>query len=102
MEMTKRALEGIYATLGWTQRDAVDLFDIMRKEKIEPLLDMAKGKDPGFDLYWFAAALVEVDRYPDDIAKWPVDLVLEIDAKRLKETFLELSHEIMDRIKQST
>ena len=86
----------------WTQRDAVDLFEIMRKEEIEPLLDMAKEKDPGFDLYWFAAALVEVDRYPDDIAKWPVDLVLEIDAKILKETFLELSREIMDRIKQST
>jgi hypothetical protein len=43
-----------------------------------------------------------VDRYPDDIAKWPVDLVLEIDARILKETFLELSREIMDRIKQST
>jgi len=86
----------------WTQRDAVDLFEIMRKEEIEPLLDMAKEKDPGFDLYWFAAALVEVDRYPDDIAKWPVDLVLEIDAKILKQTFLQLSREIMDRIKQST
>jgi hypothetical protein len=86
----------------WTQRDAVDLFEIIGKEEIEPLLDMAKEKDPGFDLYWFAAALVEVDRYPDDIAKWPVDLVLEIDAKILKESFLELSREIMDRIKQST
>jgi hypothetical protein len=86
----------------WTHRDAVDLFEIMRKEEIDPLLDMAKEKDPGFDLYWFAAALVEVDRYPDDIAKWPVDLIVEIDAKILKETFLELSREIMDRIKQST
>jgi hypothetical protein len=86
----------------WTQRDAVDLFEIMRKEEIDPLLDMAKEKDPGFDLYWFAAALVEVDRYPDDIAKWPVDPVVEIDAKILKETFLELSREIMDRIKEST
>jgi hypothetical protein len=86
----------------WTQRDAVDLFEIIKKEEIGPLLDMAKEKDPGFDLYWFAAALVEVDRYPDDIAKWPVDLIVEIDAKILKETFLELSREIMDRIKQST
>jgi hypothetical protein len=43
-----------------------------------------------------------VDRYPDDIAKWPVDPVVEIDAKMLKETFLELSREIMDRIKEST
>jgi len=42
-----------------------------------------------------------VDRYPDEIAKWPVDLVVEIDAKILKKTFLELSREIMDRIKQS-
>lgn len=86
----------------WTQRDAVDLFEIIRKEKIGPLLDMAKEKDPGFDLYWFAAALVEVEKYPDDIAKWPVDVVVEIDAKILKETFLELSREIMDRIKEST
>jgi hypothetical protein len=86
----------------WTQRDAVDLFEIIKKEEIGPLLDMAKEKDPGFDLYWFAAALVEVDRYPDDIAKWPVDPVVEIDAKILKETFLELSREIMDRIKEST
>ena len=86
----------------WTQRDAVDLFEIMRKEEIGLLLDMAKEKDPGFDLYWFAAALVEVGRYPDDIAKWPVDLVLEIDAKILKQTFLELSREIMERIKLST
>jgi hypothetical protein len=43
-----------------------------------------------------------VEKYPDDIAKWPVDLIVEIDAKLLKESFLELSHEIMDRIKQST
>ena len=86
----------------WTQRDAVDLFQIIKKEKIGPLLDKAKEKDPGFDLYWFAAALVEVNRYPDEIAKWPVDPVVEIDAKILKETFLELSREIMDRIKEST
>jgi len=83
----------------WTQRDAVDLFQIIRKEEIGSLLDMAKEKDPGFDLYWFAAALVEVDTYPDDIAKWPVDLLVEINAKVLKETFLNLSREIMDRIK---
>jgi hypothetical protein len=86
----------------WTQRDAVDLFEIIKREKIGPLLDKAKEKDPGFDLYWFAAALVEVDRYPDDIEKWPVDLVLEIDGKMLKQTFLELSRKIMDRIKEST
>jgi len=83
----------------WTQRDAVDLFQIIGREKIAPLLDMAKQKDPGFDLYWFAAALVEVDRYPDDVAKWPVDLLVEIDAKVLKKTFLNLSREIMERIK---
>lgn len=86
----------------WTQRDAVDLFEIIKKEKIGPLLDKAKEKDPGFDLYWFAAALVEVERYPDNIEKWPVDVVVEIDAKMLKETFLQLSREIMGRIKESS
>jgi hypothetical protein len=51
--------------------------------------------------YWFAAALVEVDRYPDDVAKWPVDLLVEIDAKVRKKTFINLSREIMDRIKNT-
>jgi len=51
--------------------------------------------------YWFAAALVEVDRYPDDVAKWPVDLLVEIDAKVLKKTFINLSRDIMDRIKNT-
>lgn len=43
-----------------------------------------------------------MEEYPEDIAKWPVDVVVEIDAKILKETFLELSREIMGRIKEST
>ena len=43
-----------------------------------------------------------MEKYPDAIAKWPVDVVVEIGAKILKETFLELSREIMGRIKEST
>lgn len=84
----------------WTQRDAVDLFLIMERESISVLLDMAKQKDPGFDLYWFAAALVQVDSYPGDMRNWPLDMLVEIDAKALKGTFLDLSREIMDRIKK--
>jgi hypothetical protein len=83
----------------WAQRDAVDLFHIMQRESITALLDMAKQKDPGFDLYWFAAALAQVDSYPDDIEKWPVDMLVDIDAGVLKKTFLDFSREIMEKIR---
>ncbi|MEW6665136.1 MAG: nucleotidyl transferase AbiEii/AbiGii toxin family protein [Thermodesulfobacteriota bacterium] len=83
----------------WLQRDAVDLFHIMQKESIMPLLDKAKQKDPGFDLYWFAAALAQVETYPDDMEKWPVDMLVNIDAGALKRTFLDLSREIMEKIR---
>jgi len=84
----------------WKHRDAIDLFLILRIEAIETLLEMAKQKDPGFDLYWFSIALKEVDTFPDDIAQWPVDILVEVDARELKGKFLNLAHEIMDKIEK--
>lgn len=84
----------------WKHRDAVDLFFILKSEPLESLLELAKQKDPGFDLYWFGAALKEVESFPDDIAQWPVDMLVALDARELKEVFRRLFLEIMDRVKK--
>ncbi len=85
----------------WKHRDAIDLLFILRTAPIEALMEMAKQKDPGFDLYWFSVALKEVDKFPDDIAQWPVDMLVEVNAKDLKSKFLSLAREIMDKIKEA-
>ena len=83
----------------WEPRDAVDLFFILQKEEVEKLMDMAKKKDPGFDRYWFCVALQEVESFPDDIGRWPIDPILNIDVIRLKQKFHELARRIMEKIK---
>lgn len=83
----------------WKHRDAIDLYFILKIEPIETLMEMAIQKDPGFDLYWFAVALKEVDDFPDDIGQWPIDMLVEVDVKELKGKFLSLAREIMDKIK---
>lgn len=40
-------------------------------------------------------------KYPDGIGQWPVDMLVDVDAKELKTTFLSLAHEIMDKIKKA-
>ncbi|MEW5806041.1 MAG: nucleotidyl transferase AbiEii/AbiGii toxin family protein [Acidobacteriota bacterium] len=84
----------------WQQRDAVDLYFILQTRPIEELITIAKQKDPGFDLYWFSMALKEVDAFPDDIEKWPVDMLVKLDAGELKSRFLNLARDMMYKIKE--
>lgn len=83
----------------WEYRDAVDLYFILQREQLEHIVSLAKQKDPGFDLYWFAVSLVKAEDFPDDISQWPVDMLIEVSAKTIKETFINLARQIMDRIK---
>lgn len=82
-------------------RDAIDLFFILQAEDIWELIRSAKLKDPGFDIYWLAVALGKTRDFPDDILRWPVDMIIEIDPKELKEQFLSLAKEIMAKIRAS-
>ena len=82
-------------------RDAIDLFFILEVEDIWKLAKSAERKDPGFDLYWLAIALGKVRDFPDDISKWPVEMVREVDPRQLKEQFLGLAEEVMTRIRAS-
>lgn len=80
-------------------RDAIDLFFILEDEDIWELARSAEAKDPGFDLYWLAMAFGKVRDFPDDISFWPVEMIKEADPVQLKRQFLQLSEEIMGRIR---
>lgn len=84
----------------WKHRDAIDLYWILKKEPIELLISMAEKKDPNFDIYWFCIALNEVKNFPDEIEKWPVEILIPFDVKDLKNKFIETSMRLMDKIKK--
>ena len=80
-------------------RDAVDLFFILKTRDPEELFRLAAQKDPGFDLYWFAVALEKVRKFPDEMKRWPVTMLANIDALELKASFAQLSIEILNKIR---
>jgi hypothetical protein len=80
-------------------RDAIDLFFILKTEDFWKLIELAKQKDPGFDLYWLAIALHKIKNFPDDLRDWPVEIIKKVDINELKGLLLNLSREIMDKIK---
>ncbi len=80
-------------------RDAIDLFFILETENFWNLVELAKQKDPGFDLYWLAIALHKVKEYPENIENLPVEMIKEINIKDLKKLFLNLSKQVMKKIK---
>lgn len=76
-------------------RDAVDFYFLMQKSSIDELISLARQKDTGFDLYWFAIALSKVSDYPDEIDRWPVKLLLPFDPVVMKQTFRDLAIKII-------
>ena len=79
-------------------RDAVDLYFLLQKEKLDDLMKLASQKDSGFDPYWFAVALQHVESFPDELEKWPVKMLIPFDPKLLKKQFKEIAIKILDRI----
>ena len=79
-------------------RDAVDLYFLLEKEPLERLLRLAAEKDCGFDRYWFAIALRQIDSFPDEPERWPVKVLLPWDPRRLKQTFRDIALRMMDEI----
>lgn len=80
-------------------RDAIDLFCILKNEDIWKLTDLAAKKDPGFDLYWLAVSMEKVKSFPDDISRWPVEMLIEVKIEELKALFYRISMEIMNKLK---
>lgn len=76
-------------------RDAVDLFFLLQTTKFEDLAELARKKDAGFDLYWFAVALNRTVKFPDEIERWPVKMLVNCDPVALKRSFQTLAMQIM-------
>jgi len=76
-------------------RDAIDLFFFLKQASQDELLALAAQKDPGFDLYWFAAALKRANGYPDELEHWQVKMLQEFSPTELKTKFMEMAMEIM-------
>lgn len=81
-------------------RDAVDLYFILETEDFWELTELAAKKDPGFDLYWLALALDKVQDFPDELERWPVEMLKPLSPLELKERLRKFALEIMDRLKK--
>jgi hypothetical protein len=80
-------------------RDAIDLYFLIKKTSVEMLMERARQKDPGFDLYWFAIALNRVANFPDEIERWPVKMLMDCDPVELKRSFQKIATELMSKNK---
>jgi len=76
-------------------RDAIDLYFLLKNTKFEELAELTRQKDTGFDLYGFAVALNRTANFPDEIARWPVKMLVDIDPVALKRLFHELAMAIL-------
>ncbi len=91
------AVDKLLAFFGRAEpRDAVDLVFILEVAEFKELVRLAARKDPGFDLYWLAVALEKVQSFPDEVERWPVEMVKPLDVGELKTLFRSLAEEIMD------
>lgn len=81
-------------------RDAADLYFILQKEDFWKLSELAGKKDAGFDLYWMAVALERCAFFPDDLKRWPVEMLLPFNPKKTKKLFLTFAKEILSKIKK--
>lgn len=81
-------------------RDAVDLFFILKRESLDKIMELAKKKDPGFDPYWLAVAFEKTSEFPDDINRWPVEMLIDVNGKEIKTLFNKLAVNIMKQIKE--
>jgi len=81
-------------------RDAVDLFFILKKESLDKIMDLAKKKDPGFDPYWLAVAFEKTSDFPDDIDRWPVEMLIDINGEEIKTLFNNYALNIMEKIRE--
>jgi len=81
-------------------RDAVDLYFILKSEDFWELAELAAKKDLVFDLYWLALALEKVRDFPDELERWPVEMLQPLSPPELKERLWKFAWEIMNKLKK--
>lgn len=94
-------IDKLLAFFGRTEaRDAIDLYFILKHNNIWDLCILAKQKDPGFDLYWLAVAMQKIQEFPDDMGRWPVEMLAPVEIRDIKNLFSRIAKEILDKIKK--
>jgi len=81
-------------------RDAVDLYFILQLTGAGTLLEQARQKDPGFDLYWFSVALNRCLDFPDEPERWPVKMLADWNPQKIKSHFNSWSIELMESLRK--
>ena len=79
-------------------RDAVDLYFILKNDAFGTLAGQAHRKDPGFDLYWMAVALERAESFPDELDRWPVQMLVPCDPQQIKATFRGIATDLMRQV----
>lgn len=71
-----------------TLRDFIDVYFLVKKAKFtfEDLMDKARIKDPGFDLYWLGVALERINTFKESSPEMLL-LVEPVDFKEVLEFF---------------
>ena len=82
-------------------RDAIDLYFLLQLTPFDELVELARQKDSSFDLYWFAIALNRAAKFPDEIKRWPVKMLIEFDPVELKRDLQALAMRIMSNLTES-
>ncbi len=80
-------------------RDAADLYFMLQRDSLGDLIALAAEKDAGFDLYWFAVALNQAEAFPDELERWPVKVLKDLDPVALKRRFREMAISIMSEVR---
>lgn len=100
--LTDIAYNKILALFGRaTLRDFIDIYFLVKKAGFteEELMNKAKMKDPGFDLYWFGVSLERINNFKDDSAEMLL-LLEKINFNELKIFFNKWREKIIDRLKK--
>jgi len=82
-------------------RDVVDLYFILKEENFWEITRLASLKDAGFDLYWLAVGLANVEMLPTNIDEWQVELFIDVKPEDVINIFTSLSKEVMKKIKEA-
>ncbi|MCD6521286.1 nucleotidyl transferase AbiEii/AbiGii toxin family protein [Candidatus Calescamantes bacterium] len=79
-------------------RDFLDIYFISQKIEKDSLLNLARKKDPGFDLYWFGIALEQIHRYTSETFEMHL-LLKKVSFLQIRNFFEEWQKEIFSQLK---
>lgn len=82
-------------------RDFVDVFFLVKeKYSLNELIEKSRQKDPGLDEYYLAVAFHQAEELPDEISRFPVQMVKSLDVKEMKKYFIDQALVLVDKAKK--